>query len=122
MSTGVGSTVSASSNSGLLARSCCTHSVSHECTTDSMAPMRIATACGAPPPISALICRCISRRRCAKAAKRVPATVRRKLLSRRSSSSTPSSSSSAAMRLDSADCVMNSFSAARVTLFSDEAQ
>src|SRR5881409_2173537 len=40
MSTGVGSTVSASSNSGLLARSCCTHSVVHSWLTEWVQQLR----------------------------------------------------------------------------------
>ena len=47
----------------------------------------------------------------------MPAMVSRNWRSRRSSSITPSSSSSAEIRLDIADCVTLSFSAARVMLF-----
>jgi hypothetical protein len=46
------------------------------------------------------------------------AALGRSRFSLRSSSSTPSSCSSAAMRADIADCLMNSFCAARDTLFS----
>ena len=54
--------------------------------------------------------------------KRAPATVNLKCLSRRSSRRTPNSSSNAATRLDMADWVKKSFSAARVTLLSDATQ
>ncbi|MDT4864654.1 hypothetical protein FQZ97_994200 [compost metagenome] len=60
---GVVSTVSSSASAGCSARSFSIHGISHECSTDSMAPMRSDTASGAPDPISAFTSRCSSSSR-----------------------------------------------------------
>jgi hypothetical protein len=86
-----------------------TQSMSHECSTDSMAPYAQRGGTLGRAAELGLDLALQVQQPLGLALEALPAEVSRNCLSRRSSSSTPSSASSAAMRLDSADCVTNSF-------------